>query len=247
LIKAELRKVFTTQVWFWMLLVCLGLTVLGVVLPIASSDNADVEVHLHDLFSIVAESPAYVALFVMGVLSVTTEYRYQTITPTVLTTPSRRRLITAKLISTMLIGVAYALACIVLELAIALPWLSARGINAHLNDQVGAILGVFVVLALFSLVGLGIGALLKNQIVAVSVGVAFVLILDHVIVAIPKVKNVYPYLLSGGTDAITNGHTDRYVNDVHLFAPLGGVVVLVVWGLVTAIAGASITMNRDIT
>jgi ABC-2 type transport system permease protein len=184
---------------------------------------------------------------VLGVLSVTTEYRYQTITPTVLTTPSRRRLITAKLLATALIGVGYALACIVLELAIALPWLSARGINAHLNDQVGAILGVFVVLALFSLVGLGIGALLKNQIVAVSVGVAFVLILDHAIVGIPKVRNVYPYLLSGGTDAITNGHADRYVNGVHLFAPLGGVVVLVVWALVTAIVGASLTMNRDIS
>ena len=247
LIRAEFRKVFTTQVWFWMLVICLGLTTLGVVAPIASSGNADIEQHLHDLFSIVAELPAYVALFILGVLSVTTEYRYQTITPTVLATPSRWRLIIAKLLATALIGVAYALACIVLELAIALPWLAARGINAHLGSQVGAIGGVFVVLALFALVGLGVGALLKNQIVAVSVGVAFILIIDHIIVAIPTVKNVYPYLLSGGTNAITNGHSDRYVNGVHLLPPLGGVAVLIVWGLVTAVLGAGITMNRDIT
>ena len=210
LIKAEFRKVFSTQVWFWMLLVWSPRSDHPRRRAARSprTDNADVERHLHDLFSIVVQLPAYVALFILGVLSVTTEYRYQTITPTVLATPSRwttdhrqARLAMA------LTGVAYALACIVLELAIALPWLSARGINAHLNDQVGAILGVFVVLTLFSLVGLGIGALLKNQIVAVSVGLAFVLILDHAIVAIPKVRNVYPYLLSGGTNAIASGRT----------------------------------------
>jgi ABC-type transport system involved in multi-copper enzyme maturation permease subunit len=247
LVRAELRKVFSTQVWFWMLIVCLALTTLGVVIPLSTSNDSDVTQHLHDLFSIVAEVPAYVALFVLGVLSVTTEYRYQTITPTVLSTPSRRRLITAKLIATLVLGVAYSLACIALELAIALPWLSSRNIDAHLNDQLGAIFGVFVVLTLYAVVGLGIGALVRNQIVAVSVGIAFILIIDHLVLAIPKVKDVFPYLLSGGTAAITNSAGDRSANGVQLLSPLGGVAVLVIWGLATAIIGASVSMNRDIT
>ena len=31
LVKAEFRKLLTTQVWFWMLVVAMSLTVLGVV------------------------------------------------------------------------------------------------------------------------------------------------------------------------------------------------------------------------
>ena len=38
-----------------------------------------------------SSSTAYVVVFVLGVLAVTTEFRYQTITPTVLQTPSRGR------------------------------------------------------------------------------------------------------------------------------------------------------------
>ena len=247
LVRAEFRKTFSTQVWFWMLVVCLALTTLGVVVPLATSGDADVSLHLHDLFSIVAEVPAYVALFVLGVLSVTTEYRYQTITPTVLGTPSRATIMTAKLIATSLVAVGYALACLVLELAIALPWLSSRGIDAHLGNEVGALLGVFVVLVLYAVVGLGFGALVRNQIVAISVGIAFVLIIDHIIGAIPGVKDIYPYLLSGATNAITNSKADRTFNGVTLLSPLAGVAVLVAWGLVTAVVGATVSMNRDIT
>jgi len=247
LVRAEFRKVFSTQVWFWMLFICLGLTALGVALPIGTSGDAEVQRHIRDVLSTVAEVPAYAPLFVLGVLSVTTEYRYQTITPTVLTTPSRARLITSKLIATALLGIGYALACLALELAIGLPWLAARNIDVHLGSHLGAILGVFLVLALFAVVGLGAGALIKNQIVAVSVGLAFVLILDHIVVGIPGAKHVYPYLLSGATEAITNSPVERTVNGVHLLSPGGGVAVLIVWGLVMAGLGAGLTMNRDIT
>jgi len=247
LVRAEFRKVFSTQVWFWMLVLSLGLTAAGVAIPIGTSDNVDVQEHVRDILTTVAIVPSYVPLFVLGVLSVTTEYRYQTITPTVLATPSRARLVTAKLVSTALLGIGYAVLCVALDLAIALPWLSARNITIDLSGHLGAILGVFLVLVLFALVGLGAGALLKNQVVAVSVGVAFVLIIDHIVVGIPGAKHVYPYLLSGATDAITNSATERTVNGVQLLSPAAGALVLVVWGVVMAGFGVTVTMNRDIT
>ena len=84
----------------------------------------------------------------------------------------------------------------------ALPWLSAKHVDVSLGDQQGPLLAVFAVLALFALVGLGAGALMRNQIVAVSVGVIFMLVLDNLILAIPGVKHVYPYLPSGASSAI---------------------------------------------
>lgn len=249
LLRSELRKVFTTQVWFWMLVVALGLSALGSVASILShSSDAELQRHVRDCFTAVTQTPAFITLFVLGVLSVTTEYRHQTITPTVLATPSRWRLIAAKLTSTALLGIGYSLTCVILEMAITLPWLHARGITINFGGHFGALLLVFLVLTLYALVGLGVGALLKNQIVAVAVGIAFVLIIDQVVVAIPGVKHIYPYLLSGATNAITlSPGDDHRINGVHLLSVGGGVAVLVVWGLVTAVLGAAITMNRDIT
>ncbi len=105
-------------------------------------------------------------------------------------------------------------------------------------------------LALFALVGLGAGALLRNQIVAVSVGVIFILVLARLFVIIPGIKYVYPYLPTGAVDSIIvdpHDTEDRVLNHVHLISPAAGIAVLVAWGLGMAILGAGITMNRDIT
>ena len=142
----------------------------------------------------------------------------------------------------------YALICLIVELAIALPWLSSRHVHVHMGSQVGTLASAFVVLALFALVGLGVGALLKNQIVAVTVGVIFIAFVDHIIVIIPGVKHIFPFLLSGATQAILSGpHDDRSINGVRILSVGGGIAVLVAWGLITAVLGAGITMNRDIT
>lgn len=251
LIRAEFRKLRTTQVWFWMLLMCLALTVLGVIGTIAGQRN-DFELAQHTRDVMISPSGAftYIPLFVLGVLAVTTEYRYQTITPTVLATPSRWTLISAKLITYVLVGAAYALLCLVIQLLIALPWLSARNVHVSIGDQKGPLLITFAVLTLFALVGLGTGALLRNQIVAVTVGVIFILVLARLIILIPGVKYVYPYLPTGAVDSIINDPHDtssRVINDVHLISPAAGVAVLVVWGLALSILGAGITMNRDIS
>ncbi|MBV9592745.1 MAG: ABC transporter permease [Actinobacteria bacterium] len=250
LIRAEFRKLFSTQVWFWMLLTSMGLTALGVLGQILSA-KSDLALQ-HDVRDVLTSATAvftYVPLFVLGVLAITTEYRYQTITPTVLATPSRWALVTAKMITYAILGVLYSLACLAIELAMALPWLSARHVDVSLSQEKGALGSVFVVLVLFALVGLGVGALIKNQIVAVAVGVIFILILDRLFVAIPGVKYIFPYTLSGAVGAIVTRHgsSDRVVNGVHLLAPVGGIAVLIVWALVTAILGAGLTMNRDIT
>lgn len=249
LIRAEFRKLRTTQVWFWMLLLCVGLTVLGVVAQIAGTrDDAELALHVRDVLTSAAGAFTYIPLFVLGVLSVTTEYRYQTITPTVLATPSRWRLISAKLITYALVGVVYAVTCLLIQLAIALPWLSARHVHVSLGDNKGPLIAVFVVLALYALVGLGAGALMRNQIVAVSVGVIFILIIENILLAIPGVKHVYPYTLSGATNAIlTDVHGDRTANGVNLLSQANGVITLVIWGLGMAIIGAGYTMNRDIS
>jgi ABC-2 type transport system permease protein len=246
LVRAEFIKLRTTQVWFWLLVAVLAICVLVVLGSFLSAGAVTSKTDVPDVFA--STNSASIAVFVLGVLGVTTEFRYQTITPTVLVTPSRWTLITAKMIAYALIGVAYALACVLVELAMVLPWLSARGISFDLGDPDlrRAIFGLFLVLALYGIVGLGVGALLRNQIVAVTVGVIFLLILENILLAIPGVRHAWPYLPAGAVAAILS-HAREEQDVVTILTPLGGVIVLVLWAFVPAIIGAAFTMNRDIT
>jgi ABC-2 type transport system permease protein len=246
LILAEVRKLRTTQVWFWLLLAGLALTAVGVLGQILGSSDADLATGPRDV--ITTAGSANVVVFVLGVLSVTTEFRYQTITPTVLTTPSRWRLITAKLITYAVVGALFAAACLLLALAMALPWLHARGVDIPASETGKAIAAVVLELALSALLGLGMGALLKNQIVAVSVGLVLILVVQNLVIVIPGIKYAYPYLPAGAANAmVTSRAENRVLNGVHLLPPWAGALVFALWGIGLALLGAGITMRRDIT
>jgi hypothetical protein len=247
LIRAEFLKLRTTQVWFWLLLGAVAVTVLLIVAQLASSDG--VKTYADAVNALTASGSAYVVVFVLGVLGVTTEFRYQTITPTVLATPSRWSLITAKLITYGLVGAVYAVICVAVEMAVALPWLSSKNIDISLTSEhvPRALLGVFAVVTLFGVVGLGAGALIRNQIVAVSVGVIFLLVINNVLLAIPGVKHVFPYTPVGAADALFTVTGSRDANGVTLLTGGGAVIVLLLWAFIPALLGAGISMNRDIT
>ncbi|GAB2486523.1 hypothetical protein [Jatrophihabitans fulvus] len=245
LVKAEFLKVRTTQVWFWLLLAAMAVSGLLVVGGIASQQSLAGD-DVPNLFA--SSATGYVVTFVLGVLGVTTEFRYQTITPTVLITPSRWVVVTAKMITYAVLGVLYAAAAVIVQLAIALPWLSSRGVDVDFGDGdvQRAIIGVFAVLALFGIIGLGVGALLRNQIVAVVVGIVFLLVLQPIIGAVPGIKHVFPYLPAGALNAILISG-DRDFNGVTLLPVWGGVVALLLWAFVPAILGSALTLTRDIT
>lgn len=246
LIRAEYRKLKSTQVWFWLFVLALGLTALFVIGPIASQSTGELQATVRDVF--LAPVTAYVGAFVLGVLGVTTEFRYQTITPTLLATPSRWTLMGAKMISYALVGAVYAGTCVVTTVAIALPWLNGKGVDVSFDrDHIwGALFGVFAAVVLFSLLGLGFGALVRNQIVAVTIGVIWVLLAERLIFSIPGIRVARPYLPTGGLDAITSPH-ERVGGGVQLLGTGAGMVVILVWAFAFAVGGAAYSMNRDIT
>jgi hypothetical protein len=250
LVRAEFLKLRTTQVWFWLLLGTIALGALLAVAAIAPQDGIRHERQVPDLFAGFASSPGYVLVFVLGVLGVTTEFRYQTITPTVLQTPSRWAIVTAKMITYAVTGAVFALLALLAEAAVGVPWLDAKDVPVHLgNSKVQhAIIGTFGVIGLYGIVGLGVGALLRNQIVAVVVGIVFLLVLENILLVIPVVKHAWPYTPEGAKQAVlyTNGDSTP-VDGVHLLGTWPGVLVLLLWAFVPAIVGAAFAMNRDIT
>jgi ABC-2 type transport system permease protein len=248
LVHAEFRKLRTTQVWFWLLLATVAVSALLVVAQIAPHDGVRTASDVPDLFA--SSSTSYILVFVLGALGITTEFRYQTITPTVLQTPSRWAIVTAKMITYALVGIGYALVSVAVQLLVAVPWLSSKHIDVDFGNShvIHAIVGVFGVVALFGIVGLGFGALLRNQIVAVVVGIVFLLVIENLLLAIPGVRKAWPFTPNGATQAILHSTGSReFADGVHLLPTGAGVIVLLLWAFVPAIIGAAFTLNRDIT
>ena len=247
LVRAEARKLLSTQVWFWLLLASVAITALVIIVGFTTADAGSIQAG--DVKDIVTTGlTSYVPAFVLGILGVTTEFRYQTITPTLLATPSRWKLMIAKLITYAVVGIVMAAACLLTTLVIALPWLAARNVHySFFGDGVGQrLFAVFGIVALYALLGLGFGAAIRNQIAAVTIGIIYVLIVEGLLGVIPKVQVIFPILTGGGRSAILSPHDD-IGHGVHLFGVAGGFAVLVVWALGLSAAGAAYSLNRDIT
>ena len=93
LVRAELLKLRTTQVWFWLLLASLAVSVLAAVAGLASDEVRKPA----DVATIFANANGGLAVaFILGILGITTEFRHQTFTSAVLATPSRWAIVSAE-------------------------------------------------------------------------------------------------------------------------------------------------------
>jgi ABC-2 type transport system permease protein len=250
LVQAEFGKLFSTKLWLWMLLGAFGLAALGLSLtigfdgqegnpapPLSTPDGQ------RNLFSVAGASNVWV--LILGIIAVTGEFRHQTVTPTFLATPHRGRVVIAKLVCYAIVGVGYGIATILLTLALALPWLSAKDIDVSLgaNGIPGVLVGVGAAVAVYALLGVGLGALLRNQIAAVVGALVYLFVIEQILSAVPVVRDAYPWLPGGANSALTG----TFIPNVNLLEPYQGGLLLVAYGLVFAILGTRLAVRRDVT
>ena len=95
------------------------------------------------------------------------------------------------------------------------------------------------VVALFGIVGLGVGRADPQPDRRGRVGIVFLLVIENILLAIPGVKHVWPYTPGGavaGDPAHHRQHATSPRRDM-LLDPRGGVLVLLLWAFIPAIAG----------
>ena len=105
-----------------------------------------------------------------GIMLVTSEYRFGTIRPTFLFTPKRySRVVSAKLAAGLVAGIVFGLVGEGLGFAIGCTILAGRGIDYALNANQTALLllGTLAGVALWGALGVGIGAVFRNQVGAI--------------------------------------------------------------------------------
>lgn len=249
LIAAEFSKLVTTRLWLWMLLAAMAIAALYASLNIGFADNT-VTYPLSSaegqqtLFAVAAGAAKPLAA-VLGAIGLTSEFRHRTATATFLVTPHRGRVVAAKLVTYGTVTAGYGLACTAVVTAIALPWLSARDIDVSLagNGLPATIAGGIVATAVYGLIGVGLGALLRDQVATVVGLLIYLYVVETVITQIPALADWAMYLPGPAGSAVTG----IALTTQQFLTPWQGAVVLAGYGIVFALAGSFFTMRRDIS
>lgn len=122
----------------------------------------------------------YLLALVLGILSMSGEFRHRTLTATLLAAPRRGRLIVAKLAGLVVVVALNALAFVagsVLGGAIMLA-VGDAAVFPEPAELVGTLARMVLVLVLWGAMGFGLGVLIPNQVLALFVGVGFALLIE---------------------------------------------------------------------
>jgi ABC-2 type transport system permease protein len=244
LIRAELIKLRTTRLIYGVAAVMAAFALLAVAANILDRQGAPPLAA--DSFPMLVGGPVTLlsgAALLLGILGMAGEFRHQTVTQTFLVTPDRGRVVAAKLVAYPLAGIALTLTILAFTAAVAAGWLAAKGITPSLLHArvVGQVLlGAVLAAGLCGLVGVGVAALVRNQ-VAALVGVAvWVLLVEGLLMSLLHAPSLGKWLPSAAAAALTNpggGQLSR----------LAGALLLAGYALVLALVGTRLVVRRDIT
>jgi ABC-2 type transport system permease protein len=247
LIRAEFTKLATTRLIYGVAAAMAGFAVLTVAVGVTTAGTqGNPPLSADSLPMLIAGPVTQLAgpALLLGILGMAGEFRHQTVTQTFLVTPHRGRVVAAKLVAYPLAGIALTLTILAFTAAVAAGWLAAKGITpspslpmlAYVRMVGVALLGP----ALCGLVGVGVAALVRNQ-VAALVGVAvWVLVVEGLLLSLlhaPSLGKWLPYAAAAAITSPGGAHLSRW----------GGALLLAAYALALALVGTRLVVRRDIT
>jgi ABC-2 type transport system permease protein len=252
LVRCEWTKLRTVRSTWWALaLTAVGMVVLGALFcarygigGISPAERAGFDPAAYSLSGFFL---AQLAVGVLGVLTITSEYATGSIRATLAATPQRRAVLAAKAVVvgglTTLIGIASSVAAFLVGQAI----LAHKGLQAHLGDPgvIRSVIGAGLYLAVLGLLALGLGTLIRSTVGATAVVVGLVFILPGIVGALPSTWEtaLTPWLPSDAGQALI-GRTKFAPQGLHLLPPWIGFAVLCAHAA-AALAAALALSRRD--
>jgi ABC-2 type transport system permease protein len=179
----------------------------------------------------------------LGALSITAEVRHGTIRPTFLVTPRRGHVVVAKVSVSVAIGAAFGLVGGAVAVAVGTAALDARGVEVLLDhgDLVLVIAGATGAAALWAAIGVGVGAVVRNQVPALVGICAWLLFVEGLLAdATGGLGEAGRYLPGAAAAAIGGQAPERLLGSV------AGLALLATYAVVVALVGAIATSRRDI-
>jgi ABC-2 type transport system permease protein len=282
LIRGELLKIRTTNTWWLFGLGILGFTALALLIncvvanetldsPPPDVTGLDPEEAAQSQANFAAQSSVirqaaniytsgqfFGGLFVLllGMLLITNEFYHQTATATFLTTPHRSAVVMAKLITAMAFAAFFWVIITGIDVAVGAIFLNSQGYSPSLGEWEvqRAILFNLLVFMLWAILGVGFGALIRNQVGAVVTGAALYLIGTQIAQAVFFL--IYEFVIKEDwvlTSMVVVPAVAAQIltspNELYPEAPeywVGGIVMLA-YGAIAGLVGTLIMRTRDIS
>ncbi|MCP9487633.1 MAG: hypothetical protein MSC30_17445 [Gaiellaceae bacterium MAG52_C11] len=246
LVRSELLKIRTIRSWWAYLIVIVVFTGLAVAAQIGSADGIDRGTVDFQSDLVETAGIALLLAIILGITIVTTEFRFGTVTPTFLATPSRQLVIGAKAIAGVVVAAGFALLSLVVVAAVALPWLTIVDAETHLADSEIWTRAAQQILSsvLWALMGVAIGAVVQSQVAALVGTLVWIFLGETLLIGIfglVDVDGAAAYLPFQALDAADGSGG----GDLLSYGP--GVAVSLVWVALLGIVGAARTHRRDVT
>jgi ABC-2 type transport system permease protein len=245
-ISAEFFKLRTTRTSWAVTLGSVGLVVLISLIAALTAEftnGAPDESPGSDLMQI--GGLVQIFALVLGILSVATEFRHGTITPSLLAVPDRARLVLAKFVCALVAGALLGLVAAALCAVIVLPLLSSRDIASELSsgDVVELIAGNTAACALYAAIGVGLGALIRNQVGAIIGALGWIFLIEPLLTLIPGFEDfIARWFPTGAANALAGTATNSDALDQ---LPAG--VLLAVYAVLFVAAGLVVLRGRDVS
>jgi hypothetical protein len=204
-------------------------------------------------FDLVFLSLSYAEYFalVIGILAVTGEYRHRTITSTYLVEPRRARVAESKTMVAAGYGGLCALAAGAagLLLGAVLVWAGKGTSTTMLTEFRHVAPGVLAASMIFAVFGVGLGVLLRSQVLSLVVGLGTALVESSVSAFVPSwVGRWLPSQAAQAMSSAAAGATSGIDNRVaHLLPWWGGGLLLLAYGLSMVVIGSVTTLRADVT
>ena len=245
LISSELLKLRSTRTAIALIASVVGLVVLIGLIATITADFEKDDVKTVDLLGIAGF--AQVFALILGILAVTTEFRHGTITPTLIVGPDRVRLVMAKLVAHVLAGLVLGVLAVGLTTAIVLIVLSSRGIDTGMTsgDITKVVVGLVLATALWAALGVGLGALVRNQVGAIVGALGWTLLVENLLTIIPTVGDwVQKYGLNGVSNGLSGVGGSP---DADTLAQLPAGLLFAAYAALLLVLGTLALKRRDVT
>ena len=191
---------------------------------------------------------AQVFALLLGIISVTSEFRHGTITPSLLVVPDRVRLTLAKLGAALIVGLVLGLVATGLSALVGSLILNARDIANQLSgsDVAKMIAGGTIATALYAALGVGVGALVRNQVGAVVGSLVYLFVFEQLLtIAKPLRDPVAKYGFGGVGNGLTGTGDPTAAHPPLDQVPAG--LLFAAYCAIFLIAGIALMKRRDIT
>jgi ABC-type transport system involved in multi-copper enzyme maturation permease subunit len=247
LLHSEWLKLFTTRTTWVMLgigLLCEALFagLFSALVSLEVSSPWEAAEKLEELEGVATGTGLLMVLvLILGVLVITSEFRHGTSSSTFLATPKRWPDLLAKLGVALAVGLVAGLAFVAVNAGLSVPLLEGRDAVLPPTDRLVEIyVGVVASFGLLAAFGMGVGAIVRNQVGAMIAAIAFFFVVSALPELLPgSIGEYFPAQALGAL----HGHIE---GDGTLNQAQGG-FVLAAWSMGLWALGTLLVTQRDLS